>query len=83
MLGDTALAHDAALMLRACRGRMVVSGISVVLGPVDGYLALAEHVLGRHAEATEAADAATEQAAAWGMEAYLAWLAGERSRLGF
>ena len=50
-------------------------GISVVSGPVDGYLALALAVSGEREEATVLADRAEALASRWGMTAYLRWLA--------
>jgi hypothetical protein len=83
LLDDQALARRSLEYLRAARGRMAVSGISVVSGPVDGYLALAMAVLGERAEATALADRAEALATRWRMTAYLHWLAGWRERLGF
>jgi hypothetical protein len=62
---------------------MAVSGISVVTGPVDGYLAIAHAVVGERDAATALADRAVALATRWGMPAYQRWFAGERSRLGF
>ena len=45
-LGDEALARRSVEHLRPLSGRMAVSGISIVSGPVDGYLAIALAVLG-------------------------------------
>ncbi len=45
-------------LLRPASGRMAVSGISVVSGPVDGYLALALAMLGEREEATALAERA-------------------------
>lgn len=83
LLGDKHLARDTVAHLRPATGGLAVSGISVVSGPVDGYLALALAVLGERREATALADRADALATQWGMTAYLRWLATERARLGF
>ena len=78
--------HEAARardMLRPLTGRMSVSGISLTIGPVDGYLALAEAATGDHAEAGRLADAALDQAASWDIPRYEEWLSRWRDRLGF
>ena len=62
-------------------GRIVISGISTVMGPVDGYLALALAASGRQAEATAAADRAEAQAEDWQLPAYTDWLRTWRERL--
>jgi hypothetical protein len=62
---------------------MAVSGISTVLGPTDGYLALAEATCGDLTAASQAAERALEQAAEHGLPVYVAWLEGNRTRLGF
>ena len=82
-LGDAKEAQRARDLLAPCSGRMVVAGISMVLGPVDGYLALAEAVTGDLASATAHADHAREQAEGWGFPAYLTWLRRQRDRHGF
>lgn len=64
-------------------GRIAVSGISTVMGPVDGYLALALATAGEREQASEVADRAASQSAEWGFTAYDDWLAGHRARLGF
>ncbi|GAA4396756.1 hypothetical protein GCM10023168_01010 [Fodinibacter luteus] len=83
LLDDPPLARDAVEHLRPAGGRMAVSGISVVSGPVDGYLALALAVLGEREEATVLAERAQALAGRWGMTAYLRWFTEERTRLGF
>ena len=50
---------------------MAVSGISLVSGPVDGYLAIALAVLGEREEAAAVAERAEALARRWGMSAYL------------
>ena len=83
LLGDVPLARSVADLLRPATGRMAVSGISVVSGPVDGYLALALAVAGQRGEATVLADRAEALATTWGMAAYLRWLAERRAHVGF
>ena len=68
-------------LLRPASGRLAVSGISVVSGPVDGYLALALAVVGEREEATALAERAEALATRWGMMAYLRWFA-ERAPTG-
>ena len=82
-LDDRSMAESAAALLRGYRGRLATSGISVVAGPVDGYLALAEATLGHRSAATAAADRAVEQARTWRMSAYLRWLGEHRTRGGW
>jgi hypothetical protein len=82
-LGDEREAARARALLAPASGRMAVSGISVVLGPVDGYLALAEATLGRTQDAAASADRALTLARAWGLGEYERWLDDWRARLGF
>jgi DNA-binding SARP family transcriptional activator len=79
--GDVPLADRMATRLAPLTGRIAVSGISSVWGPVDGYLALALAAVGR--PATEVADRATAQADDWGFTAYVGWLDTHRERIGF
>ncbi|WP_027861148.1 BREX system ATP-binding domain-containing protein [Marmoricola sp. URHB0036] len=81
--GDIALAEEVAGHLRPLSGRLSMSGISVVMGPVDGYLSLALVGCGQVAEASAAADRALAQAAEWQLPAYAAWLEARRQQLGF
>ena len=81
--GDEDLARRSVDVLRPLSGRMAVSGISVVIGPVDGYVAIALATLGERAEAATFAARAEALATHWGMTAYLRWFAAERTRLGF
>lgn len=81
--GDVPLGQRMAANLEPLAGRMAVSGISSVMGPVDGYRALALAVAHRHSEAAEAAELALAQCDEWGFTAYAAWLAAHRKRLGF
>jgi hypothetical protein len=60
---------------------LAVSGISMVMGPVDGYLALALATEGRRDEATAAAERALSQSEDWGFTEYAVWLRGLRERL--
>ena len=69
--------------LEPVSGRMVVYGISVTLGPVDAYLALALAVLGDTSSATAYADRAEQQARDWDLPAVTRWLAAHRDALGF
>ena len=62
---------------------MAVSGISIVSGPIDGYLAIALAVLDERTEASAFAERAEALAMRWGMTAYRRWFAGERARLAF
>ena len=78
-LDDPDIAEPAAPILRRLSGRLATAGVSIVGGPLDGYLALAEAVLGNRRAATSAADRALEQARAWGMSAYVRWLSRHRS----
>jgi hypothetical protein len=81
--GDTAYAEEVAEHLLPLSGRVSMSGISVVMGPVDGYLSLALAASGRTEEARAKADAAGAQAEEWGLTSYAAWLRARRERLGF
>ena len=82
-LGDRGLALQALDVLHGASGRMVVAGVSVGFGPVDGYLAVASAVLGEVDRARDAAARADVLAAAWGLAAYREWLAERRTALGF
>ncbi|HEX6917667.1 MAG TPA: hypothetical protein VF140_06275 [Phycicoccus sp.] len=83
VLGADDLARESVDALRPASGRMAVTGISLVQGPVDGYLALGLAVLGERAEAAALAERAAGLAERWGMTAYLRWLREQRDRLGF
>lgn len=82
-LHDHQLADRAARALRPSQGIVGVSGISVVVGPVDGYLALAEAILGNRTTASELADHAEALSVSGGLPRYADWLRGHRARLGF
>jgi len=69
--------------LAGISGQMVVSGISAVNGPVDGYLALAEATLGDLVGARAHADHALAQAEEWELPRYTRWLTEQRTRGGF
>ncbi|MEU4604141.1 BTAD domain-containing putative transcriptional regulator [Kribbella sp. NPDC023972] len=77
------LARRARDVLRPLSGRMSVSGFSVTIGPIDGYLALAEVVGGDRSMATEYADRAVQQASTWDFPLYLSWLERHREALEF
>ena len=81
--GHLPLATRAVEMLRPYGGRIGVAGISAVIGPLDGYLALALAAIGERDEAAERADAALAMADEWGFTAYRDWLEGHRERMGF
>jgi hypothetical protein len=81
--GDLPLAQRMATHLEPLAGRIAISGISSVMGPVDGYLALALAVNGSRDLASAVADRAAAQSDEWGFTAYAAWLAAHRERLGF
>ncbi|WP_392544552.1 BTAD domain-containing putative transcriptional regulator [Oryzobacter telluris] len=83
LVGDTDLARTAVTVLQRAEGRFVVSGISTVYGPVDGYLALGHALLGDVGRATALADAAERLATVWAETTYLAWLAERRRRHAF
>jgi len=81
--GDALLAEQMAAHLTPLHGRMAISGISTLMGPVDGYLALALAGSGRKQEATDAAGRAIDQCDTWGFTAYADWLGAHRERLAF
>jgi hypothetical protein len=95
LLGELAAAFRDPVLARQVRdhlaplaGRMALSGFSVSVGPVDGYLALAEAVLaadgsGRPAAASAYADAAERLAGVWDFPLYVRWLRGQREAFGF
>ncbi|MFL6167413.1 MAG: hypothetical protein ACJ710_14120, partial [Ornithinibacter sp.] len=77
------MAQRSVELLRPLSGRMAVSGISLVVGPVDGYLAIALATLGEREEAAVFAERAEAQARTWAMSAYLRMLAQWRERFTF
>ena len=82
-VGDEAMARRSLDVLRPLSGRMAVSGISLVIGPVDGYLAIALATLGETEQAAGFAEQAGALARRWGMSAYLRALDEWRERFGF
>ena len=78
-LDDPGIAEPVAPILRRLSGRLATAGVSIVAGPLDGYLALAEAALGNRPAAAAAADRALEQARAWPMSAYVRWLLRHRA----
>jgi hypothetical protein len=81
--GDVPLAERMVALLAPLHGRIAISGISTVMGPVDGYLALALATTGRRQEAAAAAARALDQCDAWAFTAYADWLGAHGERLGF
>lgn len=82
-LRDPGLAAEAHALLAPQSGRMAVAGFSVSVGPVDGYLALAESTLGDPSAAAASAERAEGLAEQWGLRRYTHWLRAHRARLGF
>ncbi|MGG5258383.1 BTAD domain-containing putative transcriptional regulator [Phycicoccus avicenniae] len=83
LTGDPAPARQALATLRSTSGRMVVAGVSIGFGPVDGYLAVALAVLGEPDEAARAAARAEALGREWELTTYLGWLAERRAAVGF
>ncbi len=83
VVGDVGVARRWSRVLQPLQGRMALAGVSLVFGPVDGYLALASATLGDREDAGRLADRALVQADEWGLPAYREWLLAQRSRLGF
>lgn len=81
-VGDRGLAERCRRAVAPYTGRMAVAGVALAIGPVDGYLALVEAVLGDVDRARSLADRAEELARAWRLPAYLEWLAEQRRRHG-
>ncbi|GAA4988046.1 BTAD domain-containing putative transcriptional regulator [Pseudonocardia tropica] len=82
-LGDRASAERSRRILAPYTGRMAVTGVAAVIGPVDGYLALALATLGDLDAARAHAVVAESLARRWRLPAYLDWLSGHRGRGGF
>jgi DNA-binding SARP family transcriptional activator len=82
-VGDEPMARRSLEVLRPLSGRMAVSGISLVIGPVDGYLAIALATLGDTEQAAGFAEQAEALARRWGMSAYLRALDEWRERFRF
>ena len=83
VVGDAAVARRWSRVLEPLEGRMALAGVSLVFGPVDGYLALASATLGDREAAGRQADRALVLADEWSLPAYRDWLLAQRSRLGF
>jgi hypothetical protein len=83
VVGDGAVARRWTRVLEPLTGRMALAGVSLVFGPVDGYLALARATTGDVAAAAHDADRALDLAEAWALPAYRDWLLAHRARLGF
>ena len=83
VVGDAAVARRWSRVLEPLEGRMALAGVSLVFGPVDGYLALASATLGDREAAGRQADRALVLADEWSLPAYRGWLLAQRSRLGF
>ncbi|MHA3835202.1 BTAD domain-containing putative transcriptional regulator [Terrabacter sp. AAH1] len=81
-VADVGLARRAVARLTPYSGRMTLAGISIVIGPVDGYLALAQVTAGDRAGAVASARRALADAHRWGFTAYARWLTGNLERLG-
>jgi len=82
VVNDVGMAEQLVTRLEPLAGQIAISGISSVMGPVDGYRALALATAGRRDEASEAAEQAARQSDEWGFTAYADWLAAHRARLG-
>ncbi len=80
---DAAVARRWARVLEPLAGRMALAGVSLVFGPVDGYLALASATTGDREAAGRLADLALTQAQEWRLPAYRDWLLAQRARLEF
>jgi hypothetical protein len=83
VVGDASVARRWARVLEPLTGRMALAGVSLVFGPVDGYLALAAGTSGDRAAASRYADRALAQADEWRLPAYRDWLLAQRARVGF
>jgi hypothetical protein len=83
VVGDPKVARRWAKVLEPLAGRMAIAGVSMVFGPVDGYLALAAATTGEVDAARRYADHALVQAEAWQFPVYREWLVAHRHRLGF
>jgi DNA-binding SARP family transcriptional activator len=83
VVGDVAAARRWSRVLEPMTGRMALAGVSLVFGPVDGYLALASATTGDREAAGRLADRALAQEYAWSLPAYREWLLAQRTRLGF
>jgi hypothetical protein len=79
--GRVDLATRMSALLAPLSGRVAISGISSVMGPVDGYLALALATEGRLEEASAAAQRGLELSRAWELTGFDAWLLAWRTKL--
>ncbi len=75
------LATQMSALLEPLTGGIAISGISSVMGPMDGYLALALATEGRLEEAGAAAERGLELSEAWELTGYDAWLLAWRTKL--
>ena len=80
---DPGLARRALDQLEPYLGRTANGGVAVMVGPVDGYAALAAATCGDLERATAWADRAMELARRWRFPVYADWLARHRERMGF
>ena len=80
---DPAVAEGAYDLMLPFAGRPACVANALVFAPVDAYLALAAHVLGRPAEAGRHLDQALALADRWGMAAVTSWLEELRTTFGF
>jgi DNA-binding SARP family transcriptional activator len=83
LVGDVALARRYRDILALYPERNALAGVAVVVGPVAGYLALADAALGDLASAAAYADLALALADERGFPPNRDWLLAHRARLGF
>ena len=83
MVGDVALARRYRDTMALYPERNALAGVAVVVGPVAGYLALADATLGDLDAAARHADLALALADERGFPPYRDWLLAHRARLGF
>lgn len=81
-VGDRAMARRTVAELEPYSGRVSLAGVSVVIGPVDGYLALAQVTAGDLDAGRRSAARAFADAERWGFTAYTEWLTRNLGRLG-
>jgi DNA-binding SARP family transcriptional activator len=80
---DPGLARRALDELEPYLGRTANGGVAMMVGPVDGYAALAAATCGDLEQATAWAETAVELAERWRFPVYVDWLARHRERMGF
>ena len=80
---DPGLARRALDQLEPYLGRTANGGVAMMVGPVDGYAALAAATCGDLERARAWADRAVELAERWRFPVYVDWLARQRERMGF